>query len=362
MRFVYSEWNEALAQMIRGLRDLMSIFNLLLLQTNGDVDLTLDIMRQLRRLGMISEDLDFDEFERKLREENIITARAGTSKLTGKGEKRIRQDAFEQIFEQLKDSRHGDHAVHEQGGASEEILPEKRPFRFGDNLTNIDFKQSLLNSVSRTASFGLDMSESDLEVFDSELTTTCATVLMIDISHSMILYGEDRITPAKRIALALSELILTKYPKDSLNVVVFGDDAKEVRVRDIPYISVGPYHTNTKAGLEMARRILLRRKDVNKQVFMITDGKPSMIVRSNGSVYKNPYGLDPVIVNRTLDQAVICRKKRITITTFMISDDPYLQNFVQKMTELNRGRAYFSSVQDLGNYVLWDFVNRRRKG
>ena len=207
----------------------------------------------------------------------------------------------------------------------------------------------------------MNMAERDLEVYDSEKTTGCATVMLIDISHSMILYGEDRITPAKQVALAFSELILSSFARDSLNIVLFGDFAKEVQVKDLPYIGVGPYHTNTKAGLQMARNILLKKKNVNKQIFMITDGKPSMINRRNGSVYKNPVGLDPVIVNRTLDEAIICRKKKIPITTFMITDDPYLQQFVQKLTELNRGRAYFSSAQNLGDYIFWDFISHRRK-
>jgi uncharacterized protein with von Willebrand factor type A (vWA) domain len=178
----------------------------------------------------------------------------------------------------------------------------------------------------------------------------------------MILYGEDRITPAKQVAMAFTELILTKFPKDSLNIVLFGDNAQEIQIKDLPYIGVGPYHTNTKAGLQMARQILLRKKSPNKQIFMITDGKPSMIVKGNGRPYKNPIGLDPMIVNRTLDEAVICRKKKITITTFMITDDPYLQEFVRKMTELNRGRAYFASADNLGDYLFWDFMSHRRKG
>jgi uncharacterized protein with von Willebrand factor type A (vWA) domain len=185
---------------------------------------------------------------------------------------------------------------------------------------------------------------------------------MIDISHSMILYGEDRITPAKQVAMAFTELILTKYPRDALNVVTFGDTAEEIKIKDLPYLTVGPYHTNTQAGLRMARQILLARKHVNRQIFMITDGKPSMITRPNGTLYKNPMGLDPRIVNRTLDEAVICRKKKIPITTFMVTDDPYLQNFVARLTELNKGRAYFSSVDNLGRFMLWDFVsNRKRK-
>jgi uncharacterized protein with von Willebrand factor type A (vWA) domain len=177
----------------------------------------------------------------------------------------------------------------------------------------------------------------------------------------MILYGEDRITPAKQVAMAFTEMIKKKYPKDALNIVTFGDDAREIQVKDLPYLTVGPFHTNTKAGLQTARNILMRRKNPNKQIFMITDGKPSVIRRRNGSLYKNPIGLDPIIVNRTLDEAVICRKKRIIITTFMITKDPYLKRFVMKLTELNKGRAYFSSPENLGNFVLMDFLNNRRK-
>ena len=235
------------------------------------------------------------------------------------------------------------------------------PFAFGDNFRAIDYSASLFNSITRSGDLGLDMSERDLEVYESERMTSCATVLMIDVSHSMILYGEDRITPAKQVAMAFTELILTKYPKDDLNIVLFGDTAEQVSIKDLPYIGVGPYHTNTQDGLRMARRILMAKKHVNKQIFMITDGKPSMITRANGQLYRNPMGLDPMIVNRTLDEAVICRKKKIPITTFMVTDDRYLQKFVERLTELNRGRAYYASVDDLGSFMLSDFVNNRRR-
>jgi len=361
MRFIYSEWDESAVQKIKNMKDLMSIFNYLLLQVNGNADLALKLMRKLQRMGVLPKDYDLDKFEKELDKSKIISHRDNQISLTRKGEKSLRQDAFENIFEHLRKSGPGGHAIPYGGGISEEKLPEKRAFIFGDDIGKIDFGSSLFNSIKRTGSLGLQMSEKDLEVFDSEQTASCATVMLIDISHSMILYGEDRITPAKQVALALSELILTRYPKDSLNIVLFGDTAREVEVKDLPYIGVGPFHTNTKAGLQMARRILLKKKNSNKQIFMITDGKPSMITRRNGGVYKNPMGLDPVIVNRTLDEAIICRKKRIPITTFMITDDPYLQKFVAKLTELNRGRAYFSNTQNLGDYIFWDFVSRRRK-
>ena len=195
---------------------------------------------------------------------------------------------------------------------------------------------------------------------EQEVLSSCATVLLIDISHSMILYGEDRITPAKQVALALTELILTRYPKDALRVAVFGDRAWEVDIRQIPYLHVGPYHTNTRAGLRLAQSILGRLKHANKQIFMITDGKPSALDDGQG-LYKNPYGLDPRIVARTLDEASDCRRHNITITTFMVAQDPYLTEFVDELSQANRGRAYYSSLENLGEYIFADYMRNRRR-
>jgi uncharacterized protein with von Willebrand factor type A (vWA) domain len=187
-----------------------------------------------------------------------------------------------------------------------------------------------------------------------------ATVLMIDLSHSMVLYGEDRITPARRTAMALAELIMTQYPKDTLDIVAFGNDAWEVSVKDLPYLQVGPYYTNTRAGLQRARDILRRRKNRNKQIFMITDGKPSCHLEY-GRMYRNAFGLDRRIVNKVLDEGVICRREGIAITTFMIARDPYLQNFVRELTESNQGRAYYASLGELGEYIFEDYIRNRRK-
>jgi uncharacterized protein with von Willebrand factor type A (vWA) domain len=176
----------------------------------------------------------------------------------------------------------------------------------------------------------------------------------------MVLYGEDRITPARKTALALAELITTRYPKDTLDIVAFGNEAWEVEIKDLPYLQVGPFHTNTRAGLERARTILRRRKNRNKQIFMITDGKPSCHLE-NGRMYRNAFGLDRRIVNRVLDEAAICRREGIPITTFMIARDPYLQSFVRQLTEVNHGRAYFSQLDDLGGYLFEDYVRNRRK-
>ncbi|MDZ4724497.1 MAG: VWA domain-containing protein [candidate division Zixibacteria bacterium] len=363
MRFLYTEWDEALFSKLKNLSDLMAIFNYLLMRLNGNVDATLKLMERLQQQGILDSKYDLNEFKKNLEKSDMVRKTKDGFKLAPKGEKSLRQSAFEAIFTKLRSAGKGDHRLPYEGGSSEEALPEKRPYAFGDNPSNIDFSSSLFNSIKRTADLGLNMIEKDLEVFETEKASSCATVLMIDISHSMILYGEDRITPAKQVAMAFTELILTKYPKDHLSIVTFGDEAKEVQIKDLSYLSVGPFHTNTQAGLRLARQILLTKKHVNKQIFMVTDGKPSMITRSNGEIYKNPNGLDPRIVNRTLDEAVICRKKKIPITTFMVTDDPYLQQFVERLTELNHGRAYFSSVDNLGSYVLWDFVsNRKKKG
>jgi len=361
LKFVYSEWDDELFAQLKKMSDLMTIFNYLLVRLNGEVDETLRLMERLQQMGHLDPDYDIEEFKKQLKKSRMIKQSGSGFKLAPKGERALRQDAFEKIFQSLKSAGRGQHSLPYEGGNSEERLPEKRRFEFGDNIRSIDYTDSLFNSIKRSGDLDLNLNENDLEVFESEKTTSCATVLMIDISHSMILYGEDRISPAKQVAMAFTELILTKYPRDDLAIVLFGDVAEEVAIKDLPYVAVGPYHTNTQDGLRMARQILLTRKHSNKQIFMITDGKPSMITRPNGQLYKNPIGLDPIIVNRTLDEAVICRKKKIPIPTFMVTDDPYLQRFVQRLTELNKGRAYFSSVDNLGSFVIWDFVSNRKK-
>lgn len=361
MRYRYSEWDEDAIRRLLADRDLMRLFNYILLQTNGDVDEALRWMRYLQERGILTEDVDLDEFEQRLREERIIQKVGDRNQLTPKGEKQIRQDSLDRIFASLKPGARGNHAIPREGSTTNEPLPERRPFAFGDSAAEIDFNESFSNAMRRGEIDDLGLEESDLSVRQSESSTACATVLLLDISHSMILYGEDRITPAKQVAMAFAEMILTRYPKDALDVVVFGDEAELIPVAELAYVGVGPYHTNTQDGLRTARQILMHRKHLNKQIFMITDGKPSVIRRSNGMLYKNPVGLDPVIVNRTLDEAVICRKKKITITTFMVTSDPYLQQFVRKLTELNRGRAYFTPPDRLGGYIFWDYINNRRR-
>ena len=361
MKFVYSQWDDSFYRQLRQLADLMAMYHYLLMRLGGNVEEALRLLRSLKQQGVLSEDYDIDGLEEELKRSRLVRQGKSGLRLAPAGERLLRKDAFEHMFESLRASGKGNHLIQRDGGSSEETLPEKRPYLFGDNVQHIDYTASIFNAIKRHADLDLIVNEADLEVHESERTASCATVLLIDVSHSMVLYGEDRITPAKQVAMALTELILTKYQRDFLAVVLFGDDAHEVKISDLPYIEAGPFHTNTQAGLRRARQILLGQKHANKQVFMITDGKPSMITRANGQVYKNPIGLDPRIVNRTLDEAIVCRKKKIAITTFMVTDDPYLQEFVARLTELNRGRAYFSSPDNLGSFVLWDFVANRRK-
>lgn len=227
-------------------------------------------------------------------------------------------------------------------------------------MEQIDFTGSIRNAQINHGIDSFRMQEDDLEIRETDFKSQTSTVLMIDISHSMILYGEDRITPAKKVAMALSELIQTKYPKDTLDIVVFGNDAWPIEVKDLPYLQVGPYHTNTVAGLELAMDILRRRRNPNKQVFMITDGKPTCL-KVGKRYYKNSWGADRKILNRCMSLATQCKKLKIPITTFMIASDPWLQRFVQEFTETNNGKAFFASLDKLGAFIFKDFESGKRK-
>ncbi|MFQ5770077.1 MAG: VWA domain-containing protein [bacterium] len=362
MIFRYSEWRDEQSTSRLTFEDIMRLFGELLLRTDGNVHEALQWLTELDNeydLFDNDEAMGFDEFLEWLKQEGYIEEFDDILALTYKGSRRIREDSLKEIFSTLKKSLMGEHETPFSGEGIER-LSETKPFKFGDQPSNIDFTSTISNAIRREGLDNINLKEDDFEVYETEHLTSCATVLMLDISHSMILYGEDRITPAKKVALALSELILAKYPKDNLNVVVFGDKAIEVKLEDIPKIAVGPYHTNTKDALELGRRILKRNRNVNKQIFMITDGKPSAIFE-RGRIYKNPYGLDRKIVNQTLNEAHLCRKEKITITTFMVARDPWLVDFVQKLTEVNRGRAYYSSLNKLGEYIFVDYIRNRKQ-
>jgi uncharacterized protein with von Willebrand factor type A (vWA) domain len=360
MRFNYSSWKGPRPQDIEFRKQLMEIYRNLLLQTGGDVDEALRWMEYFgEQYGFLNDQFGIDDFKNMLKESGEVERTPRGFKVTPKGEKRIRQDSLNEIFNALQAGGPGDHRTPIAGKGGER-LSETRAYQFGDNLSDLDALGSVSNAVRRSGIDDLNITEDDLQVFESEHLSACATVLMVDISHSMILYGEDRITPAKKIALALAQQIQTRYPKDSLDVVLFGDDAVQVPLGDLMKIQAGPYHTNTKAGLQLAQRILSSRKGVNKQIFMVTDGKPSAI-REFGKLYKNPFGLDPKIVNKTLEEAAYCRKKRVTITTFMLATDTPLLDFVRRLTALNHGRIYETDPENLGAYVFRDFVRNRRK-
>jgi Ca-activated chloride channel homolog len=362
MMFRYSHWRPDSSTAEQRLQQAVSLFSYLVMQASGDVEEALEWLRQLaEEYGLFDEEMTMDDLVDKLREMGLIEEIDNTLKVTGKGVERIRQDALREIFRSLKSGPPGTHETPSTGGGVDR-QSETKKYAFGDLPTNIDLTATLTNALRRGNLDEFTLEEDDLEVYETELQASCATVLMIDISHSMILYGEDRITPAKQVALALSELIRSKYPRDFLALVTFGDDARLMSLNELPFLSVGPYHTNTRAGLQLARDLLRRRGgNANKQIFMVTDGKPSAIFEPNGRLYKNSFGLDPKIVNKTLDEAVACRREQIPITTFMVARDPYLINFVEDLTKANQGRAYYSGLGNLGEFVFVDYIRNRRK-
>ena len=260
----------------------------------------------------------------------------------------------------LGKSSFGRHDTRELATGVESHGATKR-YEFGDTL-NLDVNATLLSAIARRGfEMPLDLEYQDLQVRQCEYQSSCATVLMLDCSHSMILYGEDRFTPAKKVALALTTLIRTQYPGDSLHMVLFHDSAEEIPLAELARVQVGPYYTNTREGLRMAQRILSRQKKDMRQIVMITDGKPSALTLEDGRIYKNAFGLDPLVVSETLHEVARCRRNGILINTFMLASDYGLVNFVQKVTEICRGKAYFTTPYTLGQYLLMDYMQKKVK-
>lgn len=280
--------------------------------------------------------------------------------LTGKGMDFLGYSALKGLLGAIGKADFGVHDTpHLATGVEAEAA--SKPYEFGDTL-NLDIPATLKNAIEREGlQVPLNLEYGDLMVHQAEYRSSCATVLMLDVSHSMILYGEDRFTPAKRVALALSHLIRTQFPGDSLRVVTFGDRAEEIPLSQLAKAQVGPFHTNTAEGLEIARRILGAQKKDMKQIIMITDGKPSAMTLPDGRVYTNSGGLDGHILKRTFEEVAACRKSGILINTFMLARDPYLVQFVQKVSEIARGKAYFTSTMTLGQYIMMDFMKRKRR-
>ncbi|MGD0364744.1 MAG: hypothetical protein ABSC93_28025 [Bryobacteraceae bacterium] len=242
-----------------------------------------------------------------------------------------------------------------------EASGSSKQYEFGDTL-NLDISETLFSAIRREgAKVPLDLEYSDLHVHQCEYQSSCATVLMLDCSHSMILYGEDRFTPAKKVALALAHLIRTQYPGDSLRCVLFHDSAEELAISQLARVQVGPYYTNTRDGLILAQRLLAQERKDMRQIVMITDGKPSCLTLEDGRVYKNAFGLDPLVISRTLEEVSRCKKQGILINTFMLASDYGLVNFIQKVTEICRGKAYFTTPYTLGQYLLMDYMNRKTR-
>jgi Ca-activated chloride channel family protein len=242
-----------------------------------------------------------------------------------------------------------------------EASGSSKTYEFGDTL-NLDITATLSSAIQREGlTLPLNIEYSDLQVHQCEYQSSCATVLMLDCSHSMILYGEDRFTPAKKVAMALSHLIRTQYPGDSLSLVLFHDSAEEIPLSQLARVKVGPYYTNTREGLRMAQRILQRQKKDMKQIVMITDGKPSALTLEDGRIYKNAFGLDPLVVSQTLEEVSKCKRAGVLINTFMLASDYGLVQFVQKVTEMCRGKAYFTTPYTLGQYLLMDYMSRKTK-
>ena len=359
MRFRYSRLDPELLERLRRMRDLRRLFDELVLRTGGDPVEALRWMEELRRRGYLPEDADLQKFASSLEQSGVIRVERDRARLTPRGARDLRRGALDLLFRNLRGGPLGEHRTPATGEGGER-LPETRPWRFGDALSAIDGTGTLREALARGGIDDLSVAPEDLRVFETEHHASCATVLLLDVSHSMVLYGEDRITPAKKVAMALAELVETRYPKDSLDCVLFGDEAKRVRASDLPWVTAGPFHTNTHGALRLARTILRRRRHPNRRIVMITDGKPSAITR-DGHLFRNPFGLDPRIVAPTIREAVLCRRERIPIATFMIADDPVLKRFVEDLTRANKGQAYFASPDDLGGAVFVDFLRNRRR-
>lgn len=342
---------------------LLELFLELVTYTSGDVDEALDWMRELDKAHRLTnENYTLEDFIEDLYEKGYLrdqhTPGGSGGQLTARSEQAMRKRSLDRVFAKMKNGPIGGHRT-SLTGRGEELTGDRRGFQFGDRTDHIDFTASLRNAQVRGGIDSFSLQEQDLEIHETNLKTSTSTVMMIDISHSMILYGEDRITPAKKVAMALAEFIRTRYPKDTLDIVVFGNEARSITLKQLPYLKVGPFHTNTVAGLQLATSLLRRRKNTNKQIFMITDGKPTCIKLKDG-YFKNSWGLDPMIVNRCLDLATQCRKERIDITTFMIADDPYLRQFVEDFTEANRGKAIYTGLEGLGKWIFTDYERNRR--
>ena len=323
----------------------------------------------MARQGYITQHPDLDA-ERRQREAGGTGEVVGGDappvrfEITDKGLDFLGYRALRDLLGSLGKSSIGHHDTRELA-TGVEVSGSSKPYEFGDTL-NLDASGTILNAVRRTGQAGadhptIDVDYEDLMVSQGEYHSSCATVLMLDCSHSMILYGEDRFTPAKRVALALANLIRHQYPGDALHVVLFHDSAEEIPLQQLARVRVGPYYTNTREGLRLARRVLEREKKDMRQIVMITDGKPSALTRPDGRIYRNAFGLDPFIVSETFAEVSACRKAGILINTFMLARDYDLMSFVRRVAAICHGKAYFTTPYTLGQYVLMDYMDKKTR-
>ena len=345
---------------------LFEIFKELITHTSGDFDEAIDWLRELdKEYKLTTSEYTIDDFIEDLKKKGYIREEIdndgnGGMAITAKTERAIRQQALDQIFGNIKRSGQGNHKS-KSPGIGDEHTGDFREYQFGDALDKVSVTESLKNAQISHGISDFTLSENDLVVEETLHKSQMSTVLMIDISHSMILYGEDRITPAKKVAMALAELITTRYPKDTLDILVFGNDAWQIEIKDLPYLKVGPYHTNTVAGLQLALDLLRRKRNTNKQIFMITDGKPSCLRLPSGEYYKDSVGLNPHITSKCYAMAQQARRLHIPITTFMIAQDNYLMTFVREFTEANQGKAFYTGIKGLGEMIFEDYETNRKK-
>jgi len=369
----FSEWNEhTLEDLKRALQQALESGKLF------DSDSMQEMMERLQNMSAEQLDQLLDNLIQKMVDEGQVTIEEpgdpqnpapgiGSGK-DGKVKFEVTDKSLDFLgFKTLKDllgslgkSSFGRHDTRDLATGIE-TSGSSKPYEFGDML-NLDTSETLFSAIRREgAQVPLNLEYSDLHVHQCEYQSSCATVLMLDCSHSMILYGEDRFTPAKKVALALAHLIRTQYPGDSLRCVLFHDSAEELDVSQLARVQVGPYYTNTRDGLILAQKLLNQERKDMRQIVMITDGKPSCLTLEDGRVYKNAFGLDPLVISKTLEEVNRCRKQGILINTFMLASDYGLVNFVQKVTELCRGKAYFTTPYTLGQYLLMDYMNRKTR-
>jgi Ca-activated chloride channel homolog len=368
----YGEWNDrSLEELKKAIQQALEEGKLF------DEEGLEQMMEQLRQMTADQMDQLLDRLVQKMIDEGQITVEEPGDPQKGGGagqgpDTKVRFEVTDKSldflgFKTLKDllgslgrSSFGRHDTRDMATGIE-ANGSSRPYEFGDVL-NLDISETLFSAIRREgAQVPLNMEYRDLHVHQCEYQSSCATVLMLDCSHSMILYGEDRFTPAKKVAMALAHLIRTQYPGDSLRCVLFHDTAEELAISQLARVQVGPYYTNTRDGLILAQKLLAQERKDMRQIVMITDGKPSCLTLEDGRLYKNAFGLDPLVISKTLEEVSRCKKQGILINTFMLASDYGLVNFVQKVTEMCRGKAYFTTPYTLGQYLLMDYMNRKTR-